>query len=1311
MRAASSPKRKTLDEIEQLRARVAELERERQSEQTYSTLFDKAPYAIALTRMPEASITGVNDAFLELFGYAREEVLGKSGVDLGISDVHSQAQVAEEFNARGVVRDFECVRTTKSGARRIVSLTLDWVSIGSQKHVLTMIRDITESKQAQQALRDSEERLRVTLDGTGVGTFEYRPDTGDAIWDARAKAIWGLDPDAEVTYPQMMERIHPEDRSQVRAAMEAALQAGSDESYQSEYRAIWPDGSVHWISGRSRILFAGVGDERRAVRIIGIHQDVTERKRAEERLRTGEEQLRRRAEEVETLMEVAPVAIWVSQDPQCDGIAGNRTANSFYEAHEKENVSANVSSARRFFQGGRELKPEELPMQEAVVRNIEIRNSELEVLLPSGKWMHMLGSAIPLHDEQGRVRGCVGGFVDITDRKRAEQALRESEAVLRGFYDSPGMIRGIVELIDGTIVHVSCNAAAARLYGIDREAIAGKTAIQAGASADVVRAWVGVYEQSRRTGEPVSLEYARRDADGRDRWLLATASFLGTGRSGHPRFAYTVLDLTERKRAEERLRDSETKYRRLFESIQEMVTVYEVERDGNGRIIERRLLDANPAFVRAAGVPSIDQIRRKTSSEVFGSNWSESHAAAIQEAMDSGETRMQEIYHPESGRHYITTIVPLNANTYLGTGRDITERKKAEERLRESEKLYRAIGESLDYGVWVCDPDGRNTYASESFLKLVGLTQEQCSNFGWGDVLHPDDAAKTIEAWKECVRTERNWDIEHRYRGVDGKWHPILARGLPVRDDQGRITCWVGINLDIAAMERAQEELRQSEERYRTMFDTMLEGFCIIEVIFDASGRPVDYRFVEINPAFETQTGLKNARGRLIRELIPDNEAHWFELYGQVALTGQPAHLVNEVKGLGRWYEVSAYRVGGPGSRKVAVLFNDITESRQAEERLRQAQKLESLGLLAGGVAHDFNNLLVGVIGNASLAKEFLPPDNPAAELLESVVRTGEQAAHLTRQMLAYSGKGRFVVEPLDLTAIIPDMSGLVRPSISKKIRLDLNLQEDLPPIEADRGQVQQIFMNLAINASEAVGSHEGLISVRTGVQNVDDRYQQLHPEAAGLGPGEYVFLEVRDTGCGIDDATRAKIFDPFFSTKFTGRGLGLAAVAGIVRGHQGAITVTSAPGKGSCFTVLFPVAARAAGTSIATARNDALDGAGTVLVVDDEPVVLEMAKRALERHGYEVLVAESGMAALDVFRRYAGEIALVVLDLSMPGMNGEDALPELRKIRPGTKVVVSSGYTEAETMTLFQGQKISGFLQKPYTVSGIADKVKRALA
>jgi PAS domain S-box-containing protein len=1443
---------------------------------------------------------------------------------------------------------------------RVVHLLLGAVPLfdaeGRVRGSVTAGVDLTRRQRAEEALRQEKAALE-------AASLFPEQDPAPVLRVGGNGALLYANPNSSALLAEWKCRVGQTVPADLRQAVEEALAQGAPAEFDVR------------TGGRDYSFLVAPIPASRYANLFG--RDVTVRRRLTERLR---EQM----EELETVMEVAPVAIWVAHDPQCQEITGNRMAGRFYEAGEGENVSANVSTARRFFRGGRELEPRELPMQEAAARGVDIRNSELDVLLPSGRLMNMLGNASPLRDAAGQVRGCVGTFLDITDYKRAEEALRESEAALRSFFDSPGMMRGFVDLIEGSIVHVSCNQAAAAMFGIDRESIAGKSAAEAGATEEVARLWVDLYEKSRRTGQPVSTEYARRGADGRERWLLATASYVGTGHSGHPRFAYTILDLSDRKRAEEALRESEERFRTMADGCPMIILV--TGADGGNRFVNRTYREffgvtseqveggkwqpllhpddaaeyvaalrgairermpfraearvrradgewrwiaayAEPRFSpggeflghigvcsdigerkraeealreresqlrtlsdnlpegaiyryrldvngelyvdfisagieRLTGVPAIEYMRDAATLErnIVPEDRDRLHAAIA-----SSRQRLERFDIEVRHRHRATGEIrwsllrstplrcPEGSTIWDGIELDITERKRAEEALRESEKKYRAIGESIDYGVWVCAPDGRNIYASESFLKLVGLTQEQCSSFGWGEVLHPDDAERTIAAWRECVRTEGIWDIEHRFRGVDGEWHPILARGVPVRDERGRIACWAGINLDIGARKRAEEEVRQSEERYRTLFDTMLEGFCIIEVIFE-NDVPVDYRFLEINPAFEGQTGLKNARGRLMRDLAPDHEAHWFQIYGHVALTGQPARFVNEAKALNRYYDVSAYRIGGPESRKVAILFNDIaeakrteealrasesreraraaelealmdaapaaifiahdaecrsmtgnrtahallrrefgknlsksapegekptnframkdgveippenlplqkaassgqpvrgyeldivfedgaclnllgdavplldengvsrgavgilsdiTEFKRAEQRLRDAQKLESLGLLAGGVAHDFNNLLVGVIGNASLAQDMLPPDHPVAELLTGVLKTGEQAAHLTRQMLAYSGKGKFLVEALDLSALIPDMSGLVRPSIPKKVVLYLDLEKDLPPIQADRGQVQQVFMNLVLNAAEAIGSHEGLIAVKTGVENVTAGYARQHPEAAGIQPGKYVYLEVSDNGCGMDEATKARIFDPFFTTKFTGRGLGLAAVAGIVRGHKGAIAVGSAPGKGSCFTVLFPAAARAVEEPKSAVPEPALQGAGVVLVVDDEQVVLQMAKRALERQGYTVLLSDSGRAAIDLLRRHPGEIGLVILDLSMPNMNGEEALPEIRKLRPGVKVVVSSGYSESETMVLFKGQRVSGFIQKPYTAAALAEKVKVCL-
>ena len=377
----------------------------------------------------------------------------------------------------------------------------------------------------------------------------------------------------------------------------------------------------------------------------------------------------------------------------------------------------------------------------------------------------------------------------------------------------------------------------------------------------------------------------------------------------------------------------------------------------------------------------------------------------------------------------------------------------------------------------------------------------------------------------------------------------------------------------------------------------------------------------------------------------------------------------------------------------VSDIARDITERRAFEEQLRQTQRLESLGVLAGGLAHDFNNLLTGIVGNASLALEDAK-SSAERDRLSEILRTGERAALLVRQMLAYAGKGRFIVEPLDLSEQVNEIVGLLRTSIPKLIDLDLRLSSGLPAVEADRSQMQQLIMNLALNAAEAIGDRAGKVTIVTSARDADERQ---------------VALEVIDNGCGMDEATKARIFDPFFTTKFTGRGLGLAAVTGIINAHQGSIAVETAPDAGSRFTVLLPASRGGTADSVKAVPVD-VHGYGRLLVVDDEELIRNMARFALERCGYTVEVAADGRAALEAFSAAPDSFSAVLLDLTMPVMSGEEALEHLQQIRPAVPVVLSSGYTELEALRKFEHRCLAGFLQKPYTATTLARKIQQAL-
>lgn len=392
-------------------------------------------------------------------------------------------------------------------------------------------------------------------------------------------------------------------------------------------------------------------------------------------------------------------------------------------------------------------------------------------------------------------------------------------------------------------------------------------------------------------------------------------------------------------------------------------------------------------------------------------------------------------------------------------------------------------------------------------------------------------------------------------------------------------------------------------------------------------------------------------------------------------------------------------------------LRDHMEELARQQERLRQSQKIESIGVLAGGIAHDFNNLLTGVLGNASLALDSLPAGSPNRAPLQAVVQASERAAHLTRQLLAYAGKGRFVIEPLDLSQQVREIGALVQTSIPSAVQLRLDLGEGLPAIDADASQIQQIIMNLVINGAEAIPEgRSGTVIVTTGIQEVDQGYLASTLADTPIAPGTYVSLEVHDTGIGMDQETQARIFDPFFTTKFTGRGLGLAAVMGIVRGHQGALKIYSTPGRGSTFKVLLPASKGSVEKPKPPVDAAIPAGQGTVMVVDDESIVRQVAKAALERFGYSVILCEDGSTAVNVFRSMNGDIPVVLLDMSMPVMSGEETFRHLRAIRPDVKVILSSGYNEVEAISRFTGKGLAGFIQKPYTAGRLGETIRSVL-
>jgi PAS domain S-box-containing protein len=425
----------------------------------------------------------------------------------------------------------------------------------------------------------------------------------------------------------------------------------------------------------------------------------------------------------------------------------------------------------------------------------------------------------------------------------------------------------------------------------------------------------------------------------------------------------------------------------------------------------------------------------------------------------------------------------------------------------------------------------------------------------------------------------------------------------------------------------------------------------------------------------------------------------------------------------GRVYERYSrpQRLGGQVTGRVWS-FRDITGRKQAEaerlemeRQLQHSQKLESLGVLAGGIAHDFNNLLAVILGNLELTMLKVSPESPARRNIEDALTACQRAAKLICQMLDYAGKGSFAPSIIDLNGIVRENAALFRTSVARNIDLVIAAIPDLPRIKADQGQLQQVIMNLIINAAEAVGSGPGVITVGTGLLECDDRYLSRSRVEEKPSSGRFVCLEVSDNGCGMDAETQARLFEPFFTTKFMGRGLGMSAVLGIVRAHGGAILLDSEVGRGSVFRVLFPVVGETETRKRepATADRQATSAgvAGTILVVDDEQDVRELYMEIVEHLGFRAMGASDGIDALRLFSGHATEIDLVILDMTMPGMDGVDAFHGLRRVKPDVAVILSSGYSETVVSRHFTGDRPSGFLQKPYNVEDLRREIRRVMS
>ncbi len=605
-------------------------------------------------------------------------------------------------------------------------------------------------------------------------------------------------------------------------------------------------------------------------------------------------------------------------------------------------------------------------------------------------------------------------------------------------------------------------------------------------------------------------------------------------------------------------------------------------------------------------------------------------------------------------------------------------------------------------------PARRLVFCNESFVEMSGRPLVELMGCADLNTLLEYDASDAQRAdYLAHMHAGKSFQGTGRWLRPDGRENVHEWVVVPIQ--LGGKHFVLGIDRDITERVRTQAALARERAEAVMIFNS------VPSLIWY---KDTHNRILRVNRAAADSIGkpITEIEGRPTEDIYPDEAAVYYRDDLEVIRSRLPKFGITEsiagADGRRHWVitnKVPQFNEDGEVIGLV-VVSQDVTTLKEAEElrftlerKMQETQRLESLGVLAGGIAHDFNNLLTGIIGNASLARLELPEDSRTHRLFDQIEKASTRAADLCREMLAYAGKGRFLVEGVNLSAIVTETTHLLQSSIDKNTTLKFHLAADLPSVLADATQIRQVIMNLVLNASEAMAGQAGEVAVVTGHVHADREFLDDAVMAPDLPTGDYAFLEVTDKGCGMSPSTVARVFDPFFTTKFTGRGLGLAAVLGIVRGHHGALKVRSKLGSGTTFQILLPcVSGAGVAAPPAPEPSAAWRGEGTILLVDDEEVVRLAGEQTLRSFGFEVVTAENGREALRIFEQNADRIVAVLLDLTMPQMDGEQAFRELRRARPDVKIALMSGYNEQDATQHFIGRGLAAFVQKPFDVASL---------
>jgi|GEM_PF-403267 len=1251
--------------------------------------FGISPSIIAKANLNTGYFVEVSPLVTRILGFSDEEFTSKPIMEFIHPDDRQRTidEISEQVKGKEVAF-FENRYLCKDGSYKWMA----WQGTPADKNgIVTAIgSDITSRKYAEDALRESENRLRATLDAAPFPTVIV--DSNDDkvyFWSQGAISLFGHTASTasdwyQLAYPdpdyrrQVIERWKP--------FLDIARESGKPVN-TGEYEVTCKDGSVRICEIYATFL---------PDNLIVTFNDITERKRVETELQERETKYR-------YLYETMAQGI-VIQDNQGRILEANRAAQEILGLSMDQMLGRTPYDPRwkLIQEDGSPYNPDEVPSNIALRTGKPTKDVLCGIYVPEQeeyRWI-IINSAPHFRDGERTPLFTMTVFTDITDRKLAEEELRKSESKYRQVFETNKAIKLMINPEDGAIVEA--NEAACNFYGYSRREMMAMKITDINA---LPPEKTHLEMQKARSEERLFFRFSHRLASGEVRDVEV---YSGPVNLGETTILYSIIhDVTDRVKAEKAL----AKQKEFLQKAQEIGHIGTWELN-----IEKNELIWTDENYRIFGLPIGTKLTYETFLNCVHPDDREYVDQKWKAAFDKKPYDIEHRVLVDGDVKWVREKAELHfdetGKCIRGTGftQDITDRKQAEEALRKSEERLRLSIDASGLSFWEWYPETGIIYFDEKWQQSLGYEpgEKVFDKEWWKTHIHPDSKPAFEKALKDYLDGENpRYDLEYQIKTKTGEWRWGRAVGECIEfDEDGQPKLLLGTHEDITATKTPEAQSARGEKELKWLFRSMINAFVLFDSVFDENGKFVSYRFVFINEAYERITGVKNeeVRGKTVHEVWPKTEPEWIKKYGEVAVTGVPQSFEMYHHPTKKLYYCNVYRPWDIPDR-FCVIFDDITERKQIEEELHHARKMESIGVLAGGVAHDFNNILGIVLGNAELALDDVPEWNPARDFLKEIRSATLRAKDVVQELLRFSRKSTGQKKPLEIGQLVKESMKSLRATIPSSVDFSLNIPEDLHYIHADPTQIHQILMNLLSNASDAM-EERGILKVT--LENV---VLEKKNAKVNLEPGKYVKLSMKDTGAGIETENLSRIFDPYFTTKEIGKGtgMGLAVIYGIVQQHAGSIQVETEIGKGTTFELYFP-AIDSKPLMKEKSAGGISGGKERILFVDDEDAMVNLNRQRLERLGYGVTGFTDPLEALEFFSANPDQIDLLITDMTMPKMTGDRLTQEILKIRSDMPIILCTGYSSRISEDKAQELGIRKYIDKPIEMLNLARSVREVL-